>query len=308
MLNCKSVYEQKDTDNMPEEISHETQNTEKITQGVGWDYDLVRMTEHSPTCPICAMYQGRVYAVTPEAANGKYKLKDGTILKFPYLYETAFSNGKNCIHPNCRHCISILPAQAYTSDELLAFSRKSTAPFDDTRSDEEKLRYDSLQAKSAIQNEQRKMYENIKKTLPDDAPKNFSGFVRMDTAKSVKYKLLMRNYQEKSNHTFCVNDGITFETIFKIMEEKNYTSEEVLYVLKKLYEAKLILTDNTTSENTTESSVVYEITYEGRHFLHRIKSKIIWDNIKDNFSPSVEDVKLSAISDFATNLINNYSL
>lgn len=49
----------------------ETQNTAQLVQGREWGYDLVRMTSHYPTCEVCAMYQGRVYAVTKEAANGK---------------------------------------------------------------------------------------------------------------------------------------------------------------------------------------------------------------------------------------------
>lgn len=101
----------------------ETQNTAQVVQGNARGYDLVRMTSHYPTCEVCAMYQGRVYALTKEAANGKYKGKNGRPLRFAYLYDTALVDGYNTIHPNCCHRFAIFPANAYTKDELAEFSR-----------------------------------------------------------------------------------------------------------------------------------------------------------------------------------------
>lgn len=173
----------------------EAQNAAKTAQGTEWGYDLVRMTAHSPTCAVCAMYQGRVYATTKEAAEGKYKLSDGTVLKFPYLYETAFSSGYQTIHPRCRHRISVFPPRAYTDEELRRFSADSCAPFEDTRSDRERKAYAEDQAKKRKRNEQRKEYERIKAVLPDQAPKSFSGFIRMKTAKSSRYMDLMEDYR-----------------------------------------------------------------------------------------------------------------
>lgn len=173
----------------------ETQNKAQTTQGIDWGYDLVRMTDHSPTCPICAMYQGRVYAITREAANGKYKAPDGTPLYFPYLYDTAFVKGYETIHPNCRHRISIFPARAYKKEELLKFSQKSTAPFEDTRTDAERKAYAEQQAEKRRRNENRKQYERIKAVLPNDAPKSFAEFVRMKQANSENYQNLMKDYR-----------------------------------------------------------------------------------------------------------------
>ena len=173
----------------------ETQNKAQTTQGMEWGYDLVEMTSHSPTCPICAMYQGRVYAITKEAANGKYKAPDGTPLYFPYLYDTAFVKGYETIHPNCRHRISIFPARAYKKEELLKFSQKSTAPFEDTRTDAERKAYAEQQAEKRRRNENYKQYERIKAVLPNDAPKSFAGFVRMKQANSEKYQELMSDYR-----------------------------------------------------------------------------------------------------------------
>ena len=173
----------------------EAQNTAKTTQGKEWGYDLVRMTSHSPTCEICAMYQGRVYAITKEAANGKYKDKNGKPLRFPYLYDTAFGGGYNTIHPNCLHRISIFPAQAYTKDELAEFSRRSMQPFEDRRSDEERKRYAAEQAQKRKRNASYRMYQDVKARLPNDAPKTFAGWQRMRQANSQRYQDLMDDYR-----------------------------------------------------------------------------------------------------------------
>lgn len=173
----------------------ETQNIAKTAQGQEWGYDLVRMTTHSPTCAVCAMYQGRVYATTKEAANGKYRLKDGTVLRFPYLYDTAFASGYSTIHPNCRHRIAVFPVRAYTDKELRHYSRISSAPFEDMRSDEERKAYSAAVAKRRQFLENRRQFEKIKTALPDEAPKSFSGFMSMKRSNSERYQNLMRDYR-----------------------------------------------------------------------------------------------------------------
>ncbi len=39
----------------------------------------------------------------------------------------------------------------------------------------------------------RRQYEEIKATLPNEAPKNFAGFIKMKTAKSERYKELLED-------------------------------------------------------------------------------------------------------------------
>lgn len=173
----------------------ETQNTAQRIQGKAWGYDLVIMTTHYPTCEVCAMYQGRVYATTKEASNGKYKDKNGNPLLFPYIYDTAFVDGYDTVHPNCRHRFAVFPPNAYTLDELAEFSRQSMQPFVDNRSDEERKAYATEQAIKRKRNESRRQYEQIKSYLPDQAPKTFSGWQRMRSTKSQRYQDLMSDYR-----------------------------------------------------------------------------------------------------------------
>lgn len=193
--NGRSVSVHKYAAMVSRSTTSETQNKAKTVQGQEWGYDLVRFTEHSPTCEVCSMYQGRVYALTKEAANGKYKGSDGQPLRFPYLYDTALPNGYSTIHPNCRHRLSVLPARAYTAKEMEEFSQKSTQPFEDMRSDRERKAYAKEQEIKRKRNESRKQYEKIKAALPNEAPKTFAAFIKMKTAKSERYKELLEDYK-----------------------------------------------------------------------------------------------------------------
>ncbi|WP_050697717.1 phage minor capsid protein [Anaeromassilibacillus senegalensis] len=168
----------------------EAQNKAKIVQAAEWGYDLVRCTTHAPTCEICAQYQGRVYALTREAANGKYQSPNGEPLRFPLLYETALVHGYETIHPNCRHRFTILPARAYSRAELAEMSRMSMRPFEDTRSDAECKAYAQEQAVKRARNDDLREWKRYKSLLPEDAPKTFAGFRSMKRANSVRYQQL----------------------------------------------------------------------------------------------------------------------
>lgn len=173
----------------------ETQNTAQFVQGKEWGYDLVRMTSHYPTCEVCAKYQGRVYATTKEASNGKYKDNNGNILKFAYIYDTVLVDGYDTVHPNCRHRFAIFPPNAYTLDELAEFSQQSMQPFEDTRSDKERKEYAQEQAVKRKRNASRRQYEDIKRYLPDQAPKTFAGWQKMKSANSQRYQDLLEDYR-----------------------------------------------------------------------------------------------------------------
>ena len=175
----------------------ETSNEKRLNQGKSWGYDLVRCTTHHPTCEVCAQYQGRVYALTREAANGKYKGPNGEGLQFPLLYETALSHGREAIHQNCRHSFSILPASVFSRKELSELSRNSMQPFEDTRSDAERAEYNKIKLDEAISQQDKESYDYLREYHPQIAPKSFGGYRRMKNLKSKKYleiyEIAMRN-------------------------------------------------------------------------------------------------------------------
>ncbi len=247
----------------------ETQNKAKVIQGQDWGYDLVRFTEHSPTCEVCSMYQGRVYALTKEAANGKYKGSKGQALHFPYLYDTALISGYSTIHPNCRHRLSVLPAGAYTAAEMEEFSRKSMQPFEDIRSDQERKAYAKEQEVKRKRNESRKQYEKIKTVLPNDAPKTFAAFVKMKSAKSERYKELLKDYRTvigiaKEQESGIINDSnsnyytITDKAINSVplVKVDGFTDEQN-YLLQEAH--KQLLRKAKTEKLGVEMSAVYDM-------------------------------------------------
>lgn len=247
----------------------ETQNKAKVIQGQDWGYDLVRFTEHSPTCEVCSMYQGRVYALTKEAANGKYKGSTGQELHFPYLYDTALISGYSTIHPNCRHRLSVLPAGTYTAAEMEEFSRKSMQPFEDMRSDQERKAYAKEQEVKRKRNESRKQYEKIKTVLPNDAPKTFAAFVKMKAAKSERYKELLKDYRTvigiaKEQESGIINDSnsnyytITDKAINSVplVKVDGFTDEQN-YLLQEAH--KQLLQKGKTEKLGVEMSAVYDM-------------------------------------------------
>ena len=247
----------------------ETQNKAKVIQGQDWGYDLVRFTEHSPTCEVCSMYQGRIYALTKEAANGKYKGSKGQALHFPYLYDTALISGYSTIHPNCRHRLSVLPAGAYTAAEMEDFSRKSMQPFEDMRSDQERKAYAKEQAVKRKRNESRKQYEKIKAALPNEAPKTFAAFVKMKAAKSERYQGLLKDYRTvmgiaKQQESGIINDSnsnyytITDKAINSVplVKVDGFTDEQN-YLLQEAH--KQLLQKAKTEKLGVEMSAVYDM-------------------------------------------------
>lgn len=178
----------------------EAQNKAKIVQGTEWGYDLARCTTHSPTCEVCAKYQGRVYALTREAANGKYKGPKGETLRFPLLYETALVHGYETLHPNCRHRFTILVARAYSPAELAEMSHKSMQPFEDTRSDAERKAYAQEQVVKRERNADLREWRRYRAALPEQAPATFAGFRSMKRANSQRYQDLKQDYR------YLIND------------------------------------------------------------------------------------------------------
>ena len=204
----------------------ETQNTAQLVQGNAWGYDLVQMTSHYPTCEVCAMYQGRVYATTKEAANGKYKDKNGNPLLFPYIYDTVFVDGYDTVHPNCRHRFAIFPANAYTLDELAEFSKQSMQPFEDTRSDEERKAYAKEQAIKRKRNESRRQYEKFKREFPDQAPKTFASWQKMKNDSRRQYEKFKRDYPDQAPKTFASWQKMKNDSRRQYEDVKRYSPDQ----------------------------------------------------------------------------------
>lgn len=179
------------------------------------DTDLVIMDVHGSTCPLCAIYQGRVYSV-----SGKSK-------KFPKVPDFYFSSG--AIHEGCGHCfwpyydgitdpmlddtLSVHPLQnkAFGRD-IVTFSNR---PFVDDRTDackqaankvieeqaaaiakQQKARDQMIEVEAKRGQEQRD-YIWLQSSFPDKCPKSITSYRRMKTQNTKNYQQLQQLAAEK---------------------------------------------------------------------------------------------------------------
>lgn len=111
--------------------------------------DLVKMSSHSTSCPLCAMYQGRIYSI-----SGKDK-------KYPAL---SIINGRNVInygtiHPHCRHRFTVYIQNL--DDNAKENKKISNNPFIDNRTEEQKKNYLIKQQINVYKNRKVKINEKI---------------------------------------------------------------------------------------------------------------------------------------------------
>lgn len=102
------------------------------------DSDLVIMSSHASSCPLCAVYEGRVYSIS------------GNDKRFPKLTD-AFPGGYSTIHPNCRHRLNVYVEDMQSDKELEKDIKNSNKPFEDTRTEEQKQLYFNGQQKKSIE-------------------------------------------------------------------------------------------------------------------------------------------------------------
>lgn len=159
----------------------EAQNKGMLNQLTNLGYDLVKMSSHATSCPICASLQGRVYSIS------------GQDTRYPKL-SVAYAGEHANIHPRCRHVLMpYIPALADNPDNDKEFSNRSF-----NVDDENKRKFDTYnqqQKEKAKLRADRIQWENYKLVLPNETPKTLSGFRRMKNANSEKYQQLQKSYK-----------------------------------------------------------------------------------------------------------------
>lgn len=165
--------------------TREAGNLARLNQLTANGHDLVKLTEHYPTCDVCAQFQGRVYSIS------------GTDKRFPAL-ETAFRFGYKNIHPNCRHVAAPWIEELQDPEELQEALEKSNAPFEDTRSDQERALYNKQQGQNRQLRQDRYQYERYKACLGSDAPKGFHSFRQMKNEGGDAWRYAQIDYRRRN--------------------------------------------------------------------------------------------------------------
>lgn len=161
-------------------------------------YDLVKMTEHYPTCAVCSALQGRVYSI-----SGKDK-------RFRPLSD-AFTGGYRNVHPNCRHAIGPWIERWRSPEEIEAESKKSLAPLDDARSPAERELYNKQQRQNREARQNYFQWKRYKERLGDDAPKSQLALERIKKKDGQEWEELQRKYRaagvDKAGESGIINAG-----------------------------------------------------------------------------------------------------
>lgn len=178
-----SVY----AETLARSIVAETQNTCVKNTMKEHGKDLIKMTSHYGCCPVCAVYEGRVYSMS------------GKDDRFPSLKNLpGFREGYNNLHPRCAH--RIVPfIEKYNDVEKEI--KNSKRPFEVDEDKEASInKYYEEQKKKAKLRANKKQYEQIKIALGKDAPKSFQGFLKMKNAKNQEnYNDLKERFKKVKN-------------------------------------------------------------------------------------------------------------
>lgn len=174
---------------------HEARNTANINLGVRIGNDLVKMSSHFGSCPICAPYEGRVFSVS------------GTNPNYPALYDTPWSSAYQNFHPHCRHILTQYIEELQSDEDIQNMRKYSNRAFDIGRKGWTKEQ--TAQANRSLANYRagrdrktklytdRKQWQNYRAVLGDDAPKSFSGFRRMKQSENDKWQYTQLDYRRR---------------------------------------------------------------------------------------------------------------
>ena len=162
--------------------TREAGNLARENQLTANGYDLMKMSEHYPTCELCAQLQGRVYSIS------------GDDKRFPPLSK-AFPAGYRNVHPNCRHVMTPYMETLQEPEELAADVERSGRPFEDVRSQKEIDLYNRQQSENRQFRQAQYQYERFKMRLADHAPKSFAAFRRIKNAGGDSWGILQAQYK-----------------------------------------------------------------------------------------------------------------
>lgn len=139
-------------------------------------YERIHISEHTPTCELCAPYQGLVFTTNSDDKE------------YPYYYDYV------PFHPNCLHTVSVYIKRYDNNAEALR--QKSNQPLRDRRPPSEKAAYKSLQAANQKSRALQNQYSNYLTRLGQDKVGTIQSFARSKAAGSARYQELQAAYRQ----------------------------------------------------------------------------------------------------------------
>lgn len=171
MGNCFNFFTEMPTEKYAEMLARttrtETQNIAMIGKALDDGNDLVECSTVTPTCDLCALYQGRIYSVS------------GRTPGYPSLYETAFKHGYSIIHPNCRHQFFPYNPKFHTEAERQALEEGTRRPWIGGQQGEAaRAEYAKSQMQMRRWNKELNEFAQMKQRFGDNAPYKTLGAFR----------------------------------------------------------------------------------------------------------------------------------
>ena len=162
------------------------------------DHDLWKIKEIGSTCPLCAVYEGRVYSKS--GMNPNYPPLAAAFGKMDPAGPNDLSNTFLNIHPSCQHSL-VKWTEDYKTDEEIRqareFSSFETNPkTNDPRTEAQIEAYRNKERQRAAYRRDVKQFDRYTKAGIEDFPKSMATFLKHKQADDEKYKAWMAEYRK----------------------------------------------------------------------------------------------------------------
>ena len=162
------------------------------------DHDLWKIKEIGSTCPLCAVYEGRVYSKS--GLNPNYPPLAAAFGKMDPAGPNDLSNTFLNIHPNCLHSLVKWTEYDKTDEEIEAarkFSSFETNPrTNDPRTEAQIEAYRNKERQRAAYRRSLDQFDRYTKAGIEDFPKSMATFLKHKQADDEKYKAWMAEYRK----------------------------------------------------------------------------------------------------------------
>lgn len=164
----------------------EISNTVALNEGKAVGSDLIKMTSHAPTCSICAPLQGRIYTTNPERTD------------YPYIYDTAWKNGYNTVHPNCSHRFNTFIEELQADEELEEIKKYSNRPIHESRQGKKQFeQYMQNQREQADRWRTTQQHKRYQARLGEENVPGLNEFAQMKSGATEYYRFLELDYKRQ---------------------------------------------------------------------------------------------------------------
>ena len=140
-------------------------------------YDLVQISEHEPTCELCAPLAGKVFSLSGDTPG--YPRYDNYIP----------------VHPSCLHILWSYQAK-FDSDPEKTKAFSNTSLTEDPRSEAEKKAYKAMQNKKRKERDLREQYKRYVARLGEEEVGSIQNFARSKKIDSDRWYQMQQDYRD----------------------------------------------------------------------------------------------------------------